>query len=239
MKWFLIIPLAIIAIILLISIIKLKIKVDILHTLDDDHIKLTVKALFGLITYKYEAPLIKIDKETGSVVVENEQKVGEEEKQKTIRKRKTKITPKETLNGLEKAKDFLQKVVGLHSIVRRMLSHFSVSKFEWKSSIGLGDAAYTGMATGFLWTIKGTVVGVVSQYMKLKARPDLAVTPLFQENFSHTRFIGIFSFRIGYAIVAALSIVRHWKSTKGGQQHVRTSNSGLNDNSYGKLKAND
>lgn len=239
MKWALVTIVAILLLLLFISLIKLKVKIDILHSQDNDHIKVKVMALFGLISYTYNVPLVKIDKDTASVVVENQQQLGEDHNPATSTSSKNKITPNKMLEKIQQAKEFLHHVIHLHAIVKRFMSHITIHHFEWKSSLGLGDAAYTGTAIGVLWSLKGGLVGIVSQYMKLKTKPDLSVTPFFQESISHTRFQCIFSFRIGYAIGAALRIVKYWKSNKGGKQYVRTSDRRFDDNSYGKLKAND
>lgn len=239
MKWVLIIFLVIVALILLISIIKLKIKVDILLSKDQNHIKIKITALFGLISYTYDVPFLKIDNEspTPSLVMKSEQKVGSEET--TTSKEKYRITPNEVMGQIRKAKEFLEHVVHLHAIVRKFMKHISIHKLDWNSALGVGEASQTGMATGVLWSLKGAIVGIISQYMKLKAMPELSVTPFFQENLVRTRVICIFSFRIGHAIGGALRVVKYWKRSKGGKQHVRTSNTRLNDNSYGKLEAND
>lgn len=238
MKWVLIIVLALLALILLISFIKLKIKVYILHSEEKNHIRIKFMALFGLISYTYNVPFIKVDEESPSIVIKSEQKVGEENKTTTSEK-KQKITANEIHTKIQQAKEMLEKVVHLHAIIKKFISRISIHKLEWKTVIGVGDAAQTGMATGVLWSLKGSLVGILSVYTKLKAKPDLAITPFFQEVFLRTSVICIFSFRIGHAILGALRVVKYWKSTKGGKQHGRTSNTRLNDNSYGELEAND
>ncbi|MEJ9371808.1 DUF2953 domain-containing protein, partial [Schinkia azotoformans] len=151
----------------------------------------------------------------------------------------TRITPHDVMEKVRQAKEFLEHVVNLRGIMKRFINSITIHKLEWNSSFGLGDAAQTGMATGVLWSLKGSIVGILAHYMRLKTKPVLAITPHFLENVVRTKVICIFSFRIGHAILGGLRVVKYWKSTKGGKQHVRTSNSGLNDNSYGKFEAND
>lgn len=238
MKWVLIIATAILVFILLISIMKLKIKIDILHTGDNDHIKIKAMALFGLISYTYDVPFIKINKDNPSLIVKTEQKVGNDNKTPNSKDEKQ-ITPNDVMDKIKQAKEFLEHVIHLHKIVKKFMSHISIEKLEWNSSLGLGDAAQTGVAIGVLWSLKGGIVGLLSQYMQLKSQPVLTVNPHFQEILTHTSLTCIFSFRIGHAIGGALRVVKYWKNTKGGKQHVRTSDSRLDDNSYGKLEAND
>lgn len=239
MKWVLIIFISIFALILLISFMKLKIKVDILHNEENNHIKIKMMVLFGLISYTYNVPFIKVDEENPSLVVKSDTKVGSSDNQTTTSEQKTRITPQDVMEKIRQAKEFLEHVVNLRGIVKRFINHITIHKLEWNSSFGLGDAARTGMATGVLWSLKGSIVGILAHYMRLKSKPVLNITPHFLENVVRTKVICIFSFRIGHAILGGLRVVKYWKSAKGGKQHVRTSNSGLNDNSYGKFEAND
>lgn len=240
MKWVLIGIIAILVLIILILLLKLRIKIDILHSQDNDHIKITAKALFGLISYTYNVPLVKLDKESASLIVKSEQNLGNNDDNKEITNNKRKkITPHLMIEKLKKAKELLEHVVHFHVIVKNFFQHVTIHKFDWMSSVGVGDAAHTGVAIGMIWSLKGGIVGLLSKYMKLESYPKLSVTPHFQEKISHTRLICIISFRIGHATYAALSVIKYWKSIKGGRQHVGTSNPRLNDNSYGKLEAND
>ncbi|UTW68865.1 hypothetical protein KHA80_16170 [Anaerobacillus sp. HL2] len=49
-------------------------------------------------------------------------------------------------------------------------------------------------------------------YMRLKVEPILDIQPAFQQVISHTELSCMISFRLGHAIIAALQIVKHWKS---------------------------
>ncbi len=218
---------------------KLKIKVDILHNEENNHIKIKMMVLFGLISYTYNVPFIKVDEENPSLVVKSNTKVGSSDNKTTTSEQKTRITPHDVMEKIRQAKEFLEHVVNLRGIVKRFINHITIHKLEWNSSFGLGDAAGTGMATGVLWSLKGSIVGILAHYMRLKSKPVIDITPHFLENVVRTNVICIFSFRIGHAILGGLRVVKYWKSAKGGKQHVRTSNSGLNDNSYGKFEAND
>ena len=218
---------------------KLRIKVDILHNEENNHIKIKMMVLFGLISYTYKVPLIKVDEENLSLVVKSETLAGSSAEKTTTSEQKTRITPHDVMEKIRQAKEFLEHVVYLRGIVKKFVNHITIHRLEWSSSFGLGDAAQTGMATGTLWALKGGIVGILAHYMRLKSKPVIAITPFFLENVVRTKVICIFSFRIGYAILGGLRVVKYWKSTKGGKQHVRTSNSGLNDNSYGKFEAND
>ena len=116
-------------------------------------------------------------------------------------------------------KELLQHVISFHRIVRYFLRKVSVRKLEWHSVIGVGNAALTGTLTGALWSVKGGVLGVISNYMRLKDMPNLSITPSFQKAYSQTQLSCMIQFRIGYAMVAGLKLVKFWK---GGKPKFKT-----------------
>ncbi len=44
----------------------------------------------------------------------------------------------------------------------------TVKQFEWHSMIGVGDAAHTGMISGAIWTLKGSIVGIIKSLFKIE-----------------------------------------------------------------------
>ncbi|MFD2446339.1 DUF2953 domain-containing protein [Bacillus sp. CGMCC 1.16607] len=188
---------------------KLTIILDYYHGNDNDHLKVEVKIWFGLIKYKKEIPMIKIDDNTPSIVFKEKTKVGQDEK--TSSEGVTQIKKDDIRRIFRNARKLLQHVVKLHAISRDFLSKVSVKQFEWHSVIGVGDAAYTGMFTGAVWAIKGSMVGMISHYMKLKEMPKMTVMPNFQKAVSQTRLKCIFQFRIGQAMLAGLKLIKFWK----------------------------
>ena len=75
------------------------------------------------------------------------------------------------------------------------------------------------MAAGALWTAKGSLVGFISSFMRLKKMPVLTVTPDFQAAVAETSIKCMFRFRIGNAIFAVIKLYKLWK---GGKAYFRT-----------------
>ncbi|WP_181832956.1 DUF2953 domain-containing protein [Bacillus taeanensis] len=192
--------------VLLLFVTKVTITILYVHSRDDDQLVVTFKAWYGLISYTLNVPLIKVEDST-SLVVKSEKSVNNDTQQEDTQK----FTPLEMIKKIELFQDFLQDVIGFHKIVRSFLKHVSITKFEWKSVVGVNDAALTGMVIGVAWSIKGSLIGLVSTYMNLKAKPQIEVHPAFQTAVSQTRFVCMFSFRIGHAIGAGLKVVKFWK----------------------------
>ncbi len=203
---------------------KLHIKLKYSHTKDDD--QLTIRFRLWFIRYTFNVPLIKIDKETSSIVVKHEGHSGNDQSDSKERSKFKLITPTDIMNAIKDLQDLLQHVIHLHTIIRRFLKGVSIHKLEWQTAFGLGDAALTGMFIGAAWSIKGGVIGILSQYMKLETNPNVTITPYFQNMFSHTKLTCMFSFRIGNAILAGFRIVKFWK---GGRPSFRNAPSFLKE----------
>lgn len=203
--------LGILLLFLLIVMTKVNININYVHRNDDDELKVKV-SLWKITVYRVSAPLIKIDENSASIVVAERHSVGGGEGSRDLgEEKKVKITFQEILDKLEETKEFLRHVVGFHKIVRRFLKHVNVGDLKWKSQVGIGDAALTGTLSGLVWSIKGLFIGILSNYMNLKERPEIEINPNFQTAISQTYFQCMISFRLGQAIVAALLIVRHWR----------------------------
>jgi hypothetical protein len=144
------------------------------------------------------------------------------------------------IKNMKKANELANHVVGLHRVVKKFTKKIHVRKLEWITSFGVGDAAHTGMLAGVIWGLKGNFIGLLYHYTQVEMKPKLIVNPLFTQLYSETNIACMLSFRIGHAIIAAIRLLKQWKKLrKGGVHHARASNSGVNDNRYGKLKAHD
>lgn len=217
MKWLLITLIVLILLIITVILTKVKILLYYYHNNDNDHLKIEFKAWFGLIKYKKEIPLIKIDDNSPTIVTKETKSagpLGNAEKKDTKQ-----YSAEDLLHSLQDTKELLTHVVSLHRIVRKFLSKITVKELTWHSLVGIGDAAYTGMLTGALWALKGSIIGLISHYMKLKTAPAMSITPHFQFAVSQTVISCIFQFRIGHAMVAGIKLIKYWK---GGMASFRT-----------------
>ncbi|MFK9091177.1 DUF2953 domain-containing protein [Bacillus salipaludis] len=206
---------------------KITILVNYYHHNDNDDLKVELRVWFGLIKYKMNVPLIKIDDNSPSVVVKSHSHMGDAAAPNPEH-RVNQITKKDVTTNFKKMRELLEKVFNFHVIVRKFLRKVTIKKLEWDSFVGVGDAAYTGMATGALWAIKGGIIGLLSHYLRLKEMPDLSVTPHFQAAVIQTRFSCMFQFRIGHAILAGLKLIKFWK---GGNPRAKSNNNFKNEKS--------
>ncbi|CAG9608904.1 DUF2953 domain-containing protein [Pseudoneobacillus rhizosphaerae] len=209
MKWLIIALIIIIILLVTFILTKLTVILDYYHGNDNDHLKLEFKIWFGIIKYKKEIPMIKIDDNSPTIVVKEKTKKGRDEK--TSKEEEKQIDKKDILNYLHNTKELLNHVVKLHNISKSFFSKVSVRRLEWHTVIGVGDAAYTAVATGGIWAVKGSILGIISHNMKLKEMPRMTVTPYFQYKVSQTRIRCMIQFRIGQAMLAGLKLIKFWK----------------------------
>lgn len=203
--------------ILIILITKIKIFLDYFHGNDNDHLKITVKAWGGLIKYKVDIPVIKVDDNSPTIVTEEKVQTGPNEN--TKKEKTSQVDKTDLINSINDFKKLLTHVAGLHKIIRDFLSKVSIRKVEWHTMVGVGDAAATGVITGAFWAVKGGLIGVLSHYMKLKDMPVMSISPSFQHAVSITSFKCIIQVRVGHAILAGIKLVKYWK---GGWPEFKT-----------------
>ena len=131
---------------MLILLTKLKVHIKYSHAQDNDSFKIQLKAWFGLLRYTFDVPLIKVDENSPSIVVEEETKTGKEENINS--EKRSQFFAQDIINGFKDMEKLLKHVVSLHRIVRHFLKKVTVNQFEWQTIIGTGDAALTGDING-------------------------------------------------------------------------------------------
>lgn len=211
MLWVWVLLSAFCVLIFIIFISKLRIQVNLNQVRGNDFYQIKFSLWFGLIRYTYKVPVVKVDEGSSTVVVKEETKTGNPSQEQGEQDQWKDYSIQDAIRLMQNAKEFLEHVVGFHKIMKRFLSHVSIERIRWNTMIGVGDAMYTGMAVGVAWSLKGSIIGIVSQYMRLKDRPIMEVLPSFQYPVSETRLQCMISFRIGHAILTSLRILKHWK----------------------------
>ncbi len=209
LKWLFIALFALVVFLIIFIFTKIKVFLNYEHHNDDDHFKMQFRALFGLIRYTLEFPLIKIDDNSPTIIMK-QKKSGAGSTGNSVKQ----FTYEDLLNSIHNAKELLLNIVSLNIIIRKFLRKVSVKEFEWHTVIGIGDAASTGMITGAFWAIKGGIIGFISHFLKLQAVPNMTITPQFQFAVSQTKLSCMIQFRIGHAMLAGIKIIKYWKGDK-------------------------
>lgn len=89
-----------------------------------------------------------------------------------------------------------------------LIEHIKCTRFIWKTKLGLGDAAATGIGGGVLWGIKGLLLSILKKSVDWKkCKTEIDVTPVFDREALATQFDCIFSLRTGYIIIACCRLL--------------------------------
>ncbi|HHW42902.1 MAG TPA: DUF2953 domain-containing protein [Desulfotomaculum sp.] len=91
--------------------------------------------------------------------------------------------------------------------LRYFLHRLELRHFQWRTLVGLPDAAQTGLAVGGLWSLKGLVLtGLYRMFKGKSAPPDVAVVPCFTGPAFGLLFHCIFTIRIGHIMVTVIKL---------------------------------
>lgn len=177
----------------------------------DDHLKVEMTALRGLIRYRTEVPIIDLDqyflKPFLKMETDIEGVVSHPIQDKGM------VVKIPILVILRKLPLYLKNGLRLlnryNSALRRLLKSIRCHNLSWTTSFGLGDPAYTGMVTGMLWGIKGFIFRVFrSNVGAMLKPPEFSVVPCFNDTCFKLDFNCIFDLRIGHIIITGLQIIK-------------------------------
>ncbi|CAN2249561.1 DUF2953 domain-containing protein [Bacillus vallismortis] len=219
------------AILILIGIVlllrmKMFVAVEYLHADDNDKLTLKITALFGLIRIKKSIPAIKVNKADGSVDIK--QKTKSKVKKSSSEK---KITFDDVQQSIHKIEMILQQVKDLRKISASFLAHLHITKLEWITIVGIQDAAVTGVLTGAVWGVKGGIAAMLYDHLNFVNKPVYEVIPSFQVPVSRTHFQCIFFFRFGHAMLAAFKFVKYGRELSVLKKNPSSRMTSKNDSS--------
>ncbi|MDQ0272105.1 DUF2953 domain-containing protein [Cytobacillus purgationiresistens] len=210
MKWLLFILFILIILFIIIICTKLKITLHYFHQGKTHQLHIQFR-IWRFIKYKVEIPLVELNQDKLALKITEKTSASgggmSEEKMEEF-------TAKDLLNSLYNTRELLSHVASFYHIARHFMSKITIQQLRWHTVFGVGDAAITGMLTGAFWAVKGSFLGIISHYMRLKTAPQLSVSPQFQFAVSHTSFLCIFHFRIGHAMLAGIKLIKFWKNGK-------------------------
>lgn len=132
-----------------------------------------------------------------------------------------------------------EKMKGIKLFLWKQLPKIQIHRFVWRSSVGLNDAAATGVLSGAVWTLKGTASAWLKSLSCMKCAPEISLDPCFQSYSAKTNLSCMVSIRTGKAIWTILQLYLQRKKLQNGRTDDGTSNQRCNDNGHGESKGND
>ncbi|WP_284139841.1 MULTISPECIES: DUF2953 domain-containing protein [unclassified Virgibacillus] len=106
----------------------------------------------------------------------------------------------------------LQTIPNYGKLMMDCLQKVTIHELSWKTNIGTGEAALTGLVAGAFWSIKGSVLAFLTACCRVKQNAQVEVVPHFQQKRFQIKLHCIVSIRLGQAIYIALKINKALKS---------------------------
>lgn len=181
----------------------------------DDLVEINVISLYGLIKLHYELPKLVFEglkrglraklEEQGTAIsasgIDKEEKFDQER----------------IKHWQDNIKVAMKSTHGLKKWFRTTVSHVKISMLDWSTDFSLGDAADTATAAGAVWGLKWSIIGYISQRVKLKRDPRLFVKPVFEDDLCFSmELVCRGRLSVAYALYAGLVLVINVLREKGG-----------------------
>jgi hypothetical protein len=180
---------------------------------NDDDAEIKVKALYGIIRYRYKVPIMRF---TGNSIEMKKQVSNTSAGINTWKQFSDELDADKVISAIDKLKLILKMTRDLRGLVRQTLTKVRLVEWNWSTSVGTGDAMWTAMATGLVWSVQTSILGLLSQMVKINADPKMNVQPIYQKATFTTEWSCIAQIRFGYAILAGLQLLVRIKKVKGG-----------------------
>ncbi|MFC7442176.1 DUF2953 domain-containing protein [Laceyella putida] len=181
----------------------------------NDRGEVIISAWGGLFRYRLAIPQLQWEGIDQGMKVESQAKlesnVDGAATKATQKKADVMVNKRKIKKMKESYRELVENISFFHQTIRWFLSKVTCEKLVWKTRIGTGDAAEAGILTGVAWTVKSTLVGWVSQYIKWRQPPELYVDPQFQTPVIETHLHSIIHFKIGHAIIGIKRLLFHMR----------------------------
>lgn len=193
---------------------KIKICLSFVHMEQNDEIRIDVRSLFGLIRFRYIVPLLRFRGWLEGLELKSEKT--NPNKANIQGEPRRKIDFDKIKKAIDDLRILLHNCFKFNQWFRRLLSRFHCTELNWKTSAGIGDAAETGVVVGTLWGLKTSLLGYIFRTVRLDAKPELQVMPVFNQNVFITEGIIRLHIRLWHLVAAALQLLLRILKVKGG-----------------------
>lgn len=192
-----------IAIIVVLS-IKAKVLLEFLRDGYNDHFTISLHILGDLINYKYEVPLIDLEKNGIKIRKFKEKRDVKEAEEKAERKVNF-FSLYEKIITIIKAKNEKNDIIC--EIREYLMGKLVMENMKLKVIIGTGDVYYTGIISGLVWGVVGVLTSYVLNNVK-SIEKNISVINDFKNKKLNVDLHCIFSIRVVHIIVVRLKIIK-------------------------------
>ncbi|ADG82481.1 DUF2953 domain-containing protein [Thermincola potens] len=209
MAW--LIGLGILSVILLAVLSRIKFHIEYHRNQQDDRFLVNIALVRGLLNFKTEFTSLELKKKFWRMNLELQSEVEAEMGKASAgldQKTEAPITYQNVRLGYNILRALMELVGKYKEVFLRIVRLIRVLELNWKTQIGMGDAAATGVITGVVWGIKGVVVQTIYRYAgSVQATADIKVWPDFSKKSIKTDLRCIFDIRIGHIIIAGFKLL--------------------------------
>nr|WP_237391876.1 DUF2953 domain-containing protein [Paenibacillus dendrobii] len=129
----------------------------------------------------------------------------------------TRINKKKAELWVHDVRILLKSTVAFKKWLQHTFSHVRIHDLNWSTSFSTGEAEWTAVATGVLWSLKTTLVGWLSFQVRMKSTPRLSIIPDFRdEMLFSTEFNCVARLPMGYAMFASFILLFRILKVEGG-----------------------
>lgn len=179
---------------------------------EDDDAKVTISALFGLISYTFRLPQFRL----------NSQGVGIRLNMPSGDTSKHELEVKEAITQYETWIEAIEVVREFKKWFIHLLSKVELSDWKWRSYVGTGEAMSGALSCGALWSVKGMLFGTISRYVKVMNPPEVAIEPQFQYKVFTSEWSCTLKLKLGSLLIAAVYLLIHAATVRKTKHLWRT-----------------
>ncbi|WP_164848735.1 DUF2953 domain-containing protein [Paenibacillus sp. DCT19] len=181
---------------------------------NDDYANINVRLLYGIVRMNYEIPSIVFRNMKEGFLVKTEQSMnhsrGETQGSERVNKRKVKKWAKDV-------KVMLRATDALKLWLKQTLTHVHMTGLSWTTHIGIGDAPYTAVLIGWVWSIKSIIIGYLTYQIRFDQTPVLQVMPVWSDEMEfRTELDGRIKIRMTALCVAGITLLTRVLQVEGG-----------------------
>lgn len=178
---------------------------------DNDRLYVYCKAVYGLVQYRFEVPVITFKGLEKGIMLKEEHV--NERGDRLMAEGTQEINKDKVLRFFRKAKIFVEATYHMRDWLYDTMSKVTCTKLIWSTRIGLGDAPETAITTGVVWTLKSSLLTFLFTHIKRCGNPQIHVIPDYQNTVFTTELTWKGQMRFDQACASlVLFVVRAFKN---------------------------
>jgi len=197
--------------------LSVKAAVEYVRNESDDNLVISFYSMKGVFKYKYEIPLVDVGQR--GVRFKLVKELGKKEKKVGESREKLKLT--EFFDKYINISRYYENNNELICDIRNYLQNRLVlAEFNLHIREGTGNACHTGLISGILWSLAGTVTSFLSNNFRT-LKKCVSIIPCFDTRVFTVDFLCIFRVKLVHIIVVLIKILKNrYKMKQKAKQEI-------------------